>query len=79
MAEKKKSEDKSTEQDVKSLRSKIDAITFKNDQAKKIAAIQKGKEKLKNNLASNRKRRVGAASRISGLGKLQGLATFNQK
>lgn len=79
MADKSKSEDKSTEQDVKSLRSKIDAITFKNEQAKKIAAIQKGKEKLKNNLASNRKRRVGAASRISGLGKLQGLATFNKK
>jgi hypothetical protein len=79
MADKSKSEDKSTEQDVKSLRSKIDAITFKNEQAKKIAAIQKGKEKLKDNLASNRKRRVGAASRISGLGKLQGLATFRQK
>ena len=36
MADKSKSEDKSTEQDVKSLRSKIDAITFKNEQAKKI-------------------------------------------
>ena len=79
MPDNNKSEDKSTEQDVKSLRSKIDAITFKNEQPKKIAAIQKGKEKLKDNLASNRKRRVGAASRISGLGKLQGLATFRQK
>lgn len=79
MADKSKSEDKSTEQDVKSLRSKIDAITFKNDQAKKIAAIQKGKEKLKDNLASNRKRRVAASGRVSGLGKLGGLATFKQK
>jgi hypothetical protein len=76
MADKSKSEEKSTKEEVKSLRSKIDAITFKNDQAKKIAAIQRGKEKLKDNLASNRKRRVGAASRIFSLGKLQGLATF---
>lgn len=75
----KKKEEKSTEEEVKSLRSELDAITFKNEQAKKIAAIQAGKEKLKDNLSRNRERRVGASSRISGLGRLGGLATFKKK
>jgi hypothetical protein len=79
MAEKKKSEEKTTEEEVKSLRSELDAITFKNKQAREIAAIQAGKEKLKDKLSRNRERRVGGASRISGLGKLGGLATFRQK
>lgn len=79
MAEKKKSEEKSTEEEVKSLRSELDAITFKNKQAREIAAIQAGKEKLKDKLSKNRERRVGGASRVSGLGKLGGLATFKQK
>ena len=79
MAEKKKSEEKSTEEEVKSLRSELDAITFKNKQAREIAAIQAGKEKLKDKLSKNRQRRVGGASRVSGLGKLGGLATFKQK
>ena len=75
----KKKEEKSTEEEVKSLRSELNAITFKNEQAKKIAAIQAGKEKLKDSLAKNRERRVGASSRISGLGRLGGLATFKNK
>jgi len=79
MAEKKKSEEKTTEEEVKSLRSELDAITFKNKQAREISAIQAGKEKLKDKLSRNRERRVGGASRISGLGKLQGLASFKQK
>lgn len=79
MAENKKSEEKSTEEEVKSLRSELDAITFKNKQAREIAAIQAGKEKLKDKLSKNRERRVGGASRVSGLGKLGGLATFRQK
>jgi hypothetical protein len=79
MAATKKSEEKkekTTEEEVKSLRQELDAITFKNKQAKEIAAIQAGKEKLKDKLSKNRERRVGAASRVSGLGKLAGLATF---
>jgi hypothetical protein len=76
MAEKKKSEEKTTEEEVKSLRSELDAITFKNKQAREIAAIQAGKEKLKDKLSKNRQRRVGGASKIPSLGKLQGLATF---
>ena len=67
------------ENEVKTLRQELDAITFKNKQAREVAAIQAGKEKLKDKLSKNRERRVGAASRISGLGKLQGLATFKTK
>jgi len=79
MAATKKSEEKkekTTEEEVKSLRQELDAITFKNKQAKEIAAIQAGKEKLKDKLAKNRERRVGTASKISSLGKLKGLLTF---
>jgi hypothetical protein len=79
MASTKKAEpkkEKTTEEEVKSLRSELDAITFKNKQAKDIAAMNAGKERLKDKLSSNRQRRVGAASRISSLGKLRGLATF---
>lgn len=71
--------EKTTEEEVKSLREELDAITFKNKQAREIAAIQAGKEKLKDKLAKNRERRVSAASRISGLGKLGGLATFKSQ
>ena len=77
MAEEKKP--KKVEEEVKTLRQEMDAITFKNKQAKEIAAIQAGKEKLKDKLSKNRERRVGAASKISGLGRLQGLATFKTK
>lgn len=75
-AEKKENTDK---EEIKSLRQELDMITFKNEQAKKIAAIQAGKEKLKDKLSRNRERRVSASSRISGLGRLGGLATFKKK
>jgi hypothetical protein len=82
MASTKKAEpkkEKTTDEEVKSLRSELDAITFKNKQAKDIAAMNAGKERLKDKLSSNRQRRVGGSSRISGLGKLGGLASFKQK
>ena len=79
MATNKKPEEKTNEEEVKSLRSELDSITFKNKQAKDIAAMQKGEQKLKDSLARNRERRVGGATRISGLGRLGGLATFKQK
>jgi hypothetical protein len=78
MAETKK-EPKKVEEEVKTLRQELDAITFKNKQAKEVADIQAGKQKLKDKLAKNRERRVGAAGRVSGLGTLQGLATFKTK
>ena len=79
MADKKKSEEKTTEEEVKSLRSELDSITFKNKQAKDIAAMQKGEQRLKDKLARNRERRVGGTTKISGLGKLGRLETFKHK
>lgn len=69
-------EEKSTDEEVKSLRGELDSITFKNEQARKIRAVQAGKEKLKDSLAKNRQRRVSSASRISGMGGLGTLETF---
>jgi hypothetical protein len=54
------------------LQQQLDAITFKNEQAKKIKAIQEGKQRLKERLGRNRQRRVSAASRIVGLQTLKG-------
>jgi hypothetical protein len=68
MAEDKKP--KKNEDDVKTLREKLDAIAFNDKQANK---------RLKASLARNRQRRVASAGRVSGLGKLQGLATFKTK
>jgi hypothetical protein len=83
MAEPKKSEskkeEKSVEKELKNFRNELDMITFKNEQAKRIKAMQEGKEKLKEKLGSNRKRRISASTRVSGMGKLGGLATFKQK
>jgi hypothetical protein len=79
MAAKKETKEKTDKEEIKSLRQELDAITFKNKQAKEIAAIQAGKDKLKDKLASNRKRRVGASSKIIGLSKLGSLATFKSK
>jgi len=77
MAEDKKP--KKIEDEVKSLRQELDAITFKNKQAEDIAAMQAGKQKLKDKMAKNRERRTSSSGRISGLGKLEGLATFKTK
>lgn len=79
MAANKKPEEKTTKEEVKSLRSELDSITFKNKQAKDIAAMQKGEQRLKDKLARNRERRVGGTTKISGLKQLGGLATFKQK
>jgi hypothetical protein len=67
---------KTDAEEIKTLRQEMDAITFKNKQAKEIAAINAGKQKLKDKLASNRERRVGASKKFSGLGQLKGLATL---
>jgi hypothetical protein len=50
-----------------SLQQQLDAITFKNEQAEKIKAIQEGKQKLKDRMGRNKEKRVSAANRISGL------------
>ena len=79
MATKKKPEEKTNEEEVKSLRSELDSITFKNEQVKKIMAVQRGEERLKDSLARNRERRVSGTTKISGLGKLGRLETFKHK
>jgi hypothetical protein len=82
MATTKKEEPKkerTTEEEVKSLRSEMDAITFKNKQAEDIAAMNAGKKKLKDKLASNRQRRVASSGSVLGLGKLGGLSTLQSK
>lgn len=82
MATTKKEEPKkerTNEEEVKSLRSEMDALTFKNKQAEDIAAMNEGKRKLKDRLASNRQRRVASSGRVLGLGKLGGLANFKNK
>jgi hypothetical protein len=79
MAKDKKVEDKQTE-DKQTLQQQLDAITFSNQQAQKIRAIQEGRQRLKDSLgrnkdryisstegAGNRNRRVSAAGRIAGL------------
>ena len=48
------------------LQQKLDAITFKNSQVKKIKAVQEGREKLKNSLGRY-KRRVAEGPRVQGL------------
>jgi hypothetical protein len=82
MATTKKAEakkEKTTEEEVKSLRSELDAITFKNKQAEDIAAMNAGKKKLKDKLASNRQRRTSSSGRVLGLGGLGGLSTLQSK
>jgi hypothetical protein len=54
-------------EDSKSLQQQLDAINFKNDQVKKIRAIQEGEQRLKDNLGRNKARRVSSAGRIAGL------------
>ena len=71
--------EKTDKEEIKSLRQDLDAITFKNKQAEEIAAMNEGKRKLKDKLASNRQRRVGGSSKISGLGGLSGLQTLQSK
>lgn len=55
------------EEKKQTLQQQLDAITFKNEQAEKIKAIQEGKQKLKDRMGRNREKRVSAANRISGL------------
>jgi hypothetical protein len=55
------------------LQETLDAITFKNEQARKIKAIQEGKEKLKDRIGRNKNTKQSNFTRIKGLQKLQNL------
>jgi hypothetical protein len=58
------------------LQETLDAITFKNEQARKIKAIQEGKEKLKDRIGRNKNTKQSSFSRIKGLQGLQGLQSL---
>ena len=51
----------------KTLADTLNEITFKNAQAQKINAIQKGRERLKDSLGRNKKIRVAKAGVIKEL------------
>lgn len=51
----------------KTLTQTLNEITFKNEQAQKIKAVQEGRERLKDSLGRNRKPIVASAPKISGL------------
>jgi hypothetical protein len=57
--------------DNKTLREQLDAITFKNDQVRKIRAMQEGKERLKNSLGRNKQRATAATPTLQGLQRLK--------
>ena len=58
------------------LQETLDAITFKNEQARKIKAIQEGKEKLKDRLGRKKNTKQSSFTRIKGLQGLQGLQSL---
>lgn len=53
--------------DNKTLQEQLDAITFKNDQIKKIRAMQEGKERLKESLGRNKQRATSNTPMPQGL------------
>jgi len=55
------------------LQETLDAITFKNEQARKIKAIQEGKEKLKDRIGRNKNIKQSNFTRIKGLQGLKSL------
>ena len=61
---------------VGTLQQTLDAITFKNEQARKIKAIQEGKEKLKDGLGRAKATKQSAISRVKGLQGLQRLQSL---
>lgn len=52
-------------EDIQSIRDTLDSLTFKNEQAKRVQAIQAGKEKVRDRIGRNKERRVSAAGRTS--------------
>lgn len=61
---------------VETLQETLNGITFKNEQARKIKAMQEGKEKLKDGLGRAKATKQSAISRVKGLQGLQGLQSL---
>ena len=53
------------------LQETLDAITFKNEQVRKIKAIQEGKEKLKDRLGRNKQRVIASTPTLQGLQRIK--------
>jgi hypothetical protein len=67
------------------IQQQLDAITFKNEQAQKIKAVQEGKQRLKDNLGRNKQRYISstegvgnANKRVSAAGRMAGLQTLGK-
>lgn len=58
------------------LQETLNNITFKNEQARKIKAIQEGKERVKDKLGRNKATKQKSFTRIKGLQGLQGLQSL---
>jgi len=58
---------------VETLQETLNGITFKNEQARKIKAMQEGKERLKDGLGRAKAIKQSAISRVKGLKGLQSL------
>ena len=52
-------------EDIQSIRDTLDSLTFKNDQVKRVQAIQAGKEKVRDRIGRNKERRISSAGRTS--------------
>jgi hypothetical protein len=87
MAEDKKPKDKKVEEkkgeSKPTLKQQLDSITFKNEQAQKIMAIQKNEQRLKDNLGRNKSRYISSTQgsgngrrRVSAAGNIAGLQTL---
>ena len=80
--EQKKMEQKKTEPKP-TLQQQLDAITFKNEQAQKIMALQKNEQRLKDSFGRNRDRYISSTEgtgnrsrRVSSAGRTAGLQTL---
>ena len=67
----------------KTLQEQLDSITFKNNQAQDIKAMQEGEKRLKDNLGRNRTRYISSTEgtgsrnrRVSAAGRVAGLQTL---
>ena len=87
MAEDKKPKEKKVEEkkveSKPTLQQQLDSITFKNEQAQKIMALQKNEQRLKDNLGRNKNRYISSTQgsgnanrRVSSAGNIAGLQTL---
>jgi phage terminase small subunit len=52
-------------ENIQAIKDTLDSLTFKNEQAARVQAMQSGKEKVRDRIGRNKERRVSAAGRTS--------------